>query len=95
MRLTCVPIVVAALTVQAIGQPVPASRPAAMDVGNRRQVFVDRAFLAAARDVELRVHPPRKTGEAAVRPNGPGNRASARTVASCTSTASTACGTTP
>ncbi|HOA76047.1 MAG TPA: hypothetical protein PL151_09390 [Phycisphaerae bacterium] len=42
--------------------------PAPLQVGRSRQVFVDRTFLAAASGVELRVHPPRKTGEATIRP---------------------------
>ncbi len=34
-----------------------------LDVGNRRQLFIDRRFIADSRGVELCVHPPRKTGE--------------------------------
>jgi hypothetical protein len=55
------------------------TRPAVLDVGDRRQVFIDGRFLAASRNVELVVHPPRKTGErtlAGDRPwesDGPGN----------------------
>ncbi len=36
---------------------------AILDLGNRRQVFIDGRFFASAKNVELAVHPPRKTGE--------------------------------
>ncbi|MCX8092054.1 MAG: hypothetical protein N3I86_14165, partial [Verrucomicrobiae bacterium] len=36
---------------------------AALDIGNRRQLFIDQRFFASSTNVELRVHPPRKTGE--------------------------------
>jgi hypothetical protein len=56
----------------------PASTPAAqgapLDIGNRRQVFIDRQFLASARDVELVVHPPCKTGERTIVPDRPWER---------------------
>jgi hypothetical protein len=35
----------------------------ALDIGDRRQVFIDGRFLRDARDVELVMHPPCKTGE--------------------------------
>lgn len=38
-----------------------------IDVGTRRQLFIDRLFLAEARGVSLRVHPPRKTGETTIK----------------------------
>jgi hypothetical protein len=41
----------------------PSGEPGVLDIANRRQVFIDGRFLAASRDVELVVHPPRKTGE--------------------------------
>ncbi len=42
----------------------PAAAAAApIDVGDRRQVFIDGRFLATSSNVELVVHPPRKTGE--------------------------------
>ena len=34
-----------------------------LDVGDRRQVFIDHRFLESSQGVRLRVHPPRKTGE--------------------------------
>jgi hypothetical protein len=36
---------------------------AVLDVGNRRQVFIDGRLLASSTNVELVVHSPRKTGE--------------------------------
>ena len=35
----------------------------ALDIGDRRQVFIDHRFLESSQGVRLRVHPPRKTGE--------------------------------
>ena len=34
-----------------------------LDIGDRRQVFIDHRFLESSQGVRLRVHPPRKTGE--------------------------------
>jgi hypothetical protein len=34
-----------------------------IEVGDGRQVFVDRTFLAESKGVDLVVHPPRKSGE--------------------------------
>jgi hypothetical protein len=42
-----------------------------LDIGDRRQVFIDGRFLARRRNVELCVHPPRKTGEWVIRPEHP------------------------
>ena len=42
----------------ATGQP--------MDIDNRRQLFVDYKFIRDTRNVELRVHQPRKTGEISI-----------------------------
>ena len=51
----------------------PASTPTApgapLDIGNRRQVFIERQFLASAHDVELVPHSPRKTGERTIVPD--------------------------
>ena len=44
---------------------------AVIEVGDRRQVFIDRLFLAEARGVELEVHQPRKTGEPTIQPDRP------------------------
>lgn len=49
----------------------PGGAAAALDVGDRRQVFVDSRFLASAKGVELRVHPPTKTGEYTIKPDHP------------------------
>lgn len=46
----------------------------AIQVGDRRQVFIDGRFLEDARGVELRLHPPRKTGELTIRPEHPWER---------------------
>jgi hypothetical protein len=51
-----------------------AAPAATLDIGNRRQVFIDRQFLASAREVELVLHPPRKTGERTVVPDRPWER---------------------
>ncbi len=42
-----------------------------LDVGDRRQVFIDGRFLAASDHVELVMHPPRKTGERTLVPDRP------------------------
>jgi hypothetical protein len=47
-------------TVQAAEPP---RSPVGLDVGSRRQVFIDKTFLAESKGVDLCVHPPRKTGE--------------------------------
>ena len=61
----------------------PATQPGVLDVGSRRQVFVDTRFLETSQGVQLVVHPPRKTGEQTIvadKPwegGGPGNNACA------------------
>jgi len=40
-----------------------ANQSSILDVGNRRQVFIDGRFLESSQHVELVVHPPCKTGE--------------------------------
>ncbi len=45
-----------------------------IDVGSRRQLFIDRLFFAESKNVELVVHPPRKTGEMSIRPEHPWER---------------------
>jgi hypothetical protein len=57
-----------------IGAVLLAAPAAPLDIGNRRQVFIDRQLLATAREVELVVHPPRKTGERTVVPDRPWER---------------------
>jgi len=42
-----------------------------LDVGNRRQLFIDGRFFASSKNVELVVHPPRKTGERTLVPERP------------------------
>ncbi len=43
--------------------PVLAESASALDIGERRQVFIDHRFLESSQGVRLRVHPPQKTGE--------------------------------
>jgi len=42
-----------------------------IQIDDRRQVFIDRSFLADAKGVGIVVHPPRKSGEMTVRPDKP------------------------
>jgi hypothetical protein len=37
-----------------------------VDIGNRRQLFVDNRFVQDERNIEFLVHPPRKTGEISI-----------------------------
>ncbi|MBN1492164.1 MAG: hypothetical protein JXA69_19790 [Phycisphaerae bacterium] len=55
-------------------QTVPAEPFATVDIGDRRQVFIDKLFLAESRGVELVVHPPRKTGEHTIPADRPWER---------------------
>jgi len=50
------------------------SLAAPLDIGDRRQVFVDQTFLAEAKNVTLVVHPPRKSGEQTIAPDRPWER---------------------
>lgn len=61
----------ASLALACLHLPVFAASPAPIDVGDRRQLFLDRLFVGDARGVSLVVHPPRKTGEHNVRPDRP------------------------
>lgn len=56
---------VAGLTTAAVGQSDIRSP---IRIGSGRQVFIDRTFLSEARNVDLCVHPPRKTGEMNIKP---------------------------
>jgi hypothetical protein len=47
---------------------------APIDVGERRQLFLDDLFFAEARGIILQVHQPRKTGNAAITPDRPWER---------------------
>jgi len=42
-----------------------------LQIGDRRQVFIDQTFLAEAKGVEIIVHPPRKSEEMAIKPERP------------------------
>jgi hypothetical protein len=56
--------------------PIPAqsNQRAAIEIGSRRQVFIDRLFLEQTRGVELKVHQPRKTGEPTIQADRPWER---------------------
>ena len=56
------PLAVLALSLF-MAPPAWGESPSALDVGDRRQVFIDHRFLESSQGVRLRVHPPRKTGE--------------------------------
>jgi len=43
-------------------------RAGCLNIGDRRQVFIDKTFLAESKGVELYVHSPRKTGERTIAP---------------------------
>lgn len=48
---------------------IPAAGQTVLDIANRRQLFLDDRFFASATNVELVVHPPRKTGERSIVPD--------------------------
>ncbi|MEP0844023.1 MAG: hypothetical protein HRF43_15075 [Phycisphaerae bacterium] len=69
-RLQYRPLLMVAFLASVGTQPRPLSAaagadqaPGVLDIGSRRQVFIDRRFLEKSRNVELVVHPPVKTGE--------------------------------
>jgi len=45
--------------------------PDVLDIGDQRQVFIDGTFLATSHNVELVMHPPRKTHERTIEPDKP------------------------
>jgi hypothetical protein len=47
---------------------VRAANADVLSIGDRRQLFIDRTFVGDARNVEIVVHPPRKSGEQTVKP---------------------------
>jgi len=42
-----------------------------IDVGSRKQLFVDELFFAVSKGITLKIQPPRKTGEIVLRPEHP------------------------
>lgn len=52
------------------------SAVAAIDVGDQKQLFIDELFLQQPRQVKLRMHPARKTGERTLEPSQPWENAS-------------------
>ncbi len=69
--LPCVLVIGLGQVVRAQSQA--ATRPAGgpLDVGTRRQVFIDNLFQENAKGIELRVHQPKKTGEFTMKPEHP------------------------
>lgn len=61
-------LVAAALGAAAAGH---ASSPAPIDVGDRRQLFIDHLFVQDTRGVALETHQPRKTGERTIATDRP------------------------
>ena len=51
------------------GLRVSAESP--IDVGSRKQLFVDELFFATSNNVALKIFPPQKTGETILRPEHP------------------------
>ena len=43
---------------------IAAGNPAVIDVGDRKQLFIDKKFIAKARRIKLTVNPPVKSGVA-------------------------------
>ncbi|HOW17959.1 MAG TPA: hypothetical protein PLC79_02900, partial [Phycisphaerae bacterium] len=60
---SCLPLAVRAQATRPAGPDGP------WDVGNRRQLFIDDRFFAKRENVDLCVHPPRKTGEWTIKPD--------------------------
>ncbi|MFB3825235.1 MAG: hypothetical protein ACE15B_00655 [Bryobacteraceae bacterium] len=50
------------LSSAAAALPVRATAAAPLDIGGRKQLFIDRRFIASERGISLRVNPPRKAG---------------------------------
>lgn len=71
--LSLLPVQVCAGEPPPVADGPPAGSPV-LQVGDRRQVFIDGRFIDKARGVELFVHPPRKTGELTIRPEHPWER---------------------
>ncbi len=62
----------ATLAILAAGSGPTTAGP--LDIGSRRQVFIDGRFMAEATNVTLEVHPPCKTGEWTLKPEQPWER---------------------
>ncbi len=68
--LQCLGMALAVLVLE--GALMAATEP--LDIGGARQVFIDRRFIADAKNVSLEVHAPRKTGEWTLKPENPWER---------------------
>jgi hypothetical protein len=62
LSLMLAPLLTAGCTISGPGNKTGQSNQP-INVGERRQVFIDGRFVATSKNVELLVHPPRKTGE--------------------------------
>ena len=62
------------VSVLGVAMVVSASAAGPIQLGDRRQVFIDRTFLGDAKGVEIVVHPPRKSLEMTVKPEEPWER---------------------
>jgi hypothetical protein len=65
---------VVAITIAAIVALIGGARihgESRIDVGSRKQLFVDELFFAVSKGVTLKIHPPHKTGEMVLRPEHP------------------------
>ena len=65
-------IIAAALLMAAIAPTLVGAEDAKLfDVGHERQLMVDRLFIEQPVNVQLRLHPARKTGQIVLRPEHP------------------------
>jgi len=63
--------VIAILNIVSMIGGVRVSADSPIDVGSRKQLFVDESFFATSKNVALKILPPRKTGETILRPEHP------------------------
>ncbi len=63
-----------AVCVMAGVSPAGAAAAEPIDIGSRRQVFMDERFMTEAQGVALEVHAPRKTGDRTIQPEHPWER---------------------
>lgn len=62
------------LTLLLNSSSLAAAADTVLDIGNRRQLFIDHKFIASSNNVRLVVHPPRKTGERSIDTDRPWER---------------------
>lgn len=68
MKRNYLTIIYSLLLLITIADPIH-SQP--INIGNRRQVFIDNKFMNVSKGVELMVHQPQKTGEFTIKPEHP------------------------